>query len=151
MTETSPLKQRIQADVISAMKAKEQARLGTLRMLQAALKQKEVDERVTLTDQDILAILQKMIKQRQDALEQFTAGNRPDLAQKEQSEMDLLSAYLPTPLTDSEIAALIDEAIKSTQAKGMQDMGKVMGLLKNKLQGRADMGKVSQQIKSRLS
>ncbi len=134
-----------------AMRAKDKLRLGTIRMALAAVKQREVDERIELNDTDVLAILTKMVKQRQDAAEQFDAANRDDLSSKEREEIAVIESFLPQPLTADEIATLIDEAIESTGASSMQDMGKVMGLLKPKLQGRADMGKVSGLIKAKLN
>ena len=134
-----------------AMRAKNKVRLGTIRMALAAVKQKEIDEQVTLGDSDILAILTKMVKQRQDAAAQYDAAGRDDLAQTELAEIVVLESFLPQPLSDDELASLIDEALASTGASGMQDMGKVMGVLKPKVQGRADMGALSAQIKQRLS
>ena len=133
-----------------AMRAKNKVRLGTIRMALAAIKQKEIDEQVTLGDSDILAVLTKMVKQRQDAAAQYDSAGREDLAQTERSEIVELESFLPQPLTEEEIAALIDEAMASTGASGMQDMGKVMGVLKPQVQGRADMGALSAQIKQRL-
>lgn len=133
-----------------AMRAKNKVRLGTIRMALAAIRQKEIDEQVTLSDSDILAILTKMVKQRQDAAAQYDTANRADLADTERLEIIELESFLPQPLTDEEIAALIDEAMASTGASSMQDMGKVMGVLKPQVQGRADMGALSVQIKQRL-
>lgn len=133
-----------------AMRAKNKVRLGTIRMALAAIKQKEFDEQVTLGDSDILAVLTKMVKQRQDAAAQYDSAGREDLAQTERSEIVELESFLPQPLTEEEIAVLIDEAMASTGASGMQDMGKVMGVLKPQVQGRADMGALSAQIKQRL-
>lgn len=133
-----------------AMRAKNKVRLGTIRMALAAIKQKEIDEQVTLGDSDILAVLTKMVKQRQDAAAQYDSAGRKDLAQTERSEIVELESFLPQPLTEEEIAVLIDEAMTSTGASGMQDMGKVMGVLKPQVQGRADMGALSAQIKQRL-
>lgn len=133
-----------------AMRAKNKVRLGTIRMALAAIKQKEIDEQVTLGDSDILAVLTKMVKQRQDAAAQYDSAGREDLAQTERTEIVELESFLPQPLTEEEIAALIDEAMASTGASGMQDMGKVMGVLKPQVQGRADMGALSAQIKQRL-
>ncbi|MEC9262500.1 MAG: GatB/YqeY domain-containing protein [Pseudomonadota bacterium] len=133
-----------------AMRAKNKVRLGTIRMALAAIKQKEIDEQVTLGDSDILAVLTKMVKQRQDAAAQYDSAGREDLAQTERSEIVELESFLPQPLTKEEIAVLIDEAMTSTGASGMQDMGKVMGVLKPQVQGRADMGALSAQIKQRL-
>ena len=133
-----------------AMRAKNKVRLGTIRMALAAIKQKEIDEQVTLGDSDILAVLTKMVKQRQDAAAQYDSAGREDLAQTERSEIVELESFLPQPLTKEEIAVLIDGAMASTGASGMQDMGKVMGVLKPQVQGRADMGALSAQIKQRL-
>ncbi|MAQ00602.1 MAG: glutamyl-tRNA amidotransferase [Alteromonadaceae bacterium] len=133
-----------------AMRAKNKVRLGTIRMALAAIKQKEIDEQVTLGDSDILAVLTKMVKQRQDAAAQYDSAGREDLAQTERTEIVELESFLPQPLTEEEIAALIDEAMASTGANSMQDMGKVMGVLKPQVQGRADMGALSAQIKQRL-
>ena len=133
-----------------AMRAKNKVRLGTIRMALAAIKQKEIDEQVTLGDSDILAVLTKMVKQRQDAAAQYDSAGREDLAQTERSEIVELESFLPQPLTEEEIAVLIDGAMASTGASGMQDMGKVMGVLKPQVQGRADMGALSAQIKQRL-
>ena len=134
-----------------AMRAKAKLRLGTIRMAIAAIKQREIDEQITLTDSDILAVLTKMVKQRQDAASQFDAADRDDLASKEREEIVVLEGFLPQPLTEDELAALIDEAMVSTGAQGMQDMGKVMGSLKPQVQGRTDMGALSAKIKARLN
>ncbi len=147
----SELKTRITEDVKSAMRNKDKDRLGTLRLITAALKQKEVDERIELDDTAVLVVLDKMLKQRKDSIEQYTKAERTDLADKEQAEIVIIQEYLPAQLSDAEITQLIDGAIKATGASGMQDMGKVMGQLKAKLQGRADMGQVSQKIKQKLS
>ena len=133
------------------MRAKEKLRLGTIRMAIAAIKQREIDEQITLTDSDILAVLTKMVKQRQDAASQFDAADRDDLASKEREEIVVLEGFLPQPLTEDELAALIEEAMVSTGAQGMQDMGKVMGSLKPQVQGRTDMGALSAKIKARLN
>ena len=134
-----------------AMRNKEKLRLGTIRMALAAVKQKEVDERVEVTDADVIAILTKMVKQRKDAASQFEQAGRMDLADNENAEIVILQSFLPQPLSEDELNALIDEAMASTGASGMQDMGKVMGFLKPKVQGRADMGQLSGKIKSRLN
>lgn len=134
-----------------AMRAKDKLRLGTIRMALAAIKQREIDEQITLDDSAILAVLIKMVKQRQDAASQFDAANREDLSSKEREEIVVLEDFLPQPLSDDEIAALIDEAMVTTGASGMQDMGKVMGVLKPKVQGRTDMGALSGKIKARLN
>ena len=145
------LKQRILDDVKAAMKAKDKPRLATLRLITAALKQREVDERIELDDTQVLAILEKMIKQRRDSVAQYQKAGRDELAAQELGEIEIIQEYMPEGLGDDEIAALVEAAIAETGAGGMQDMGKVMGLLKPKLQGRADMGQVSQLIKAKLS
>ena len=145
------LKARITDDMKTAMKARATERLGTIRLLFAALKQKEVDERVELTDTDIITIIDKMLKQRRDSVTQYTAANRADLADRETAEMVVLSEYLPQALTEAEIDALIDQAIADTGAAGMQEMGKVMAVLKPQMAGRADMAAVSGRIKARLA
>ena len=145
------LKARITDDMKTAMKARDTERLGTIRLLLAALKQKEVDERVELTDTDIITIIDKMLKQRRDSVTQYTAANRADLADRETAEMVVLSEYLPQALTEAEIDTLIDQAITDTGAAGMQEMGKVMAVLKPQMAGRADMAAVSGRIKARLA
>ena len=135
----------------AAMRAKDAPRLGAIRLLLAAMKQKEVDERIELTDTDVISIIEKMIKQRRDSIAQYEAGNRKDLADAERFEITVLAAYMPQALSDAEIAAAIAEAVQSSGAKAMSDMGKVMALLKPKLAGRADMGRVSALVKSKLS
>src|SRR5277367_5866076 len=137
-----PLKERITDDMKAAMRAGEKERLGVIRMLTAAIKQREVDERITLDDAQVLSVIEKMIKQRNESLVQFQAGNRPDLVAKETAEITLLRGYMPTPLADAEIDALIGEAIASTGATNIKEMGKVMGIIKAKAQGRADMAAV---------
>ncbi len=134
-----------------AMRAKEKLRLGTIRMAMAAIKQKEIDEQITLDDSQILAVLTKMVKQRQDAAAQYDAANRDDLASKEREEITYIEDFLPQPLSDDELNALIDETMAATGASGMQNMGKVMGALKPKVQGRTDMGALSAKIKARLN
>ncbi len=134
-----------------AMRAKDKLRLGTIRMALAAIKQREVDERITLDDTQVLAVLTKMVKQRKDAAQQFDDANRADLADNERAEIVVLETFLPQPLSEEEIASLIDEAMTATGAAGMQDMGKVMGWLKPKVQGRADMGALSGKIKAKLN
>ena len=146
-----PLKDRIQEDVKSAMRAREKERLAVLRLIGAALKQKEVDERIELGDADVVAILDKMAKQRKDSLEQYRSAGRDDLADQESYELDIIEAYLPGRLGESELAEIIDEAFASIQPSSMKDMGKVMSVLRPNVQGRADMGEVSQQVKSRLT
>ncbi len=147
----SPLAARIQEDVKAAMKARDKARLGVLRLITAAIKQKEVDDRTELNDDQVVAVLEKMVKQRKDSIAQYKKAGRTELAEQEAFEIGVIQEYLPEPLSEAEIDALITEAIDATGAAGMQDMGKVMGWLKPRLAGRADMGKVSQTIKQRLS
>lgn len=144
------LKKKIQNDMVAAMRAKEKERLGTIRLLMAAIKQREIDDQTTLDNNGVLKVIEKMIKQRRDSIKQYEAGNRPELAEKENKEIDILQVYLPAQMSDADINAAIDEAIQSTDASSMKDMGKVMGVLKDKLQGRADMGAVSAKIKQRL-
>jgi len=132
------------------MRSGEKERLGLIRMITAAIKQREVDERITLDDAQVLSVLEKMIKQRKESLVQFQAGNRQDLVDKEAAEIALLQGYLPSPLSDAEIDALIGEAIAAAGAASIKDMGKVMGLIKSKAQGRADMAAVGAKIKAKL-
>jgi len=146
-----PLKDRITEDMKAAMRAKEAQRLSAIRLLLAAIKQKEVDERTQLTDGDVLGIVEKLIKQRRDSIAQYGAAGRKDLVDAETFELNLLQAYLPQQLSDAEIAGEVDAAVGQTGAAGVKDMGKVMGLLKGRLAGRADMGKVSALVKARLS
>jgi uncharacterized protein YqeY len=145
------LKQQILDDIKAAMKAKEKDRLGTLRLITAAIKQREVDERTDLDDTQVLAILEKMIKQRRDSITQYESAGRQELADQEQREIAIIETYMPAGLSDEEIAAMIDTVITESNATGMQDMGKVMGTLKAQMQGRADMGKVSGLVKQKLS
>ncbi len=145
------LKEQINEDMKAAMRAKEADRLGAIRMLLAALKQKEVDERVVLDDSAVLAIVEKQIKQRKDSISQFQQAGRDDLVAKEQFELGVLAAYLPQQLSDAEVAAEGVAAITESGATGPQEMGKVMALLKPKLAGRADMGMVSKILKSQLA
>jgi uncharacterized protein len=145
------LKEKITEDMKNAMRAKETAKLGTIRLLTAAMKQKEVDERVELTDTLILAIIEKMIKQRKDSISQFEAGGRQDLADIEKAELAILSAYMPASLSDAEVQAEVAAAVAATGAAGPQDMGKVMAILKPKLAGRADMTAVSGLVKAALT
>lgn len=147
----SAIKGQIQEDMKAALKAQDKARLAVIRLILAALKQKEVDERITLTDEHVLTILDKMIKQRRESIVQYESGNRPDLAKQEAFEISMIQQYLPAQLTDTEIAVLMDEAIKEAGAISPKDMGKVMAILKPKLQGRADIGAVSTKIKERLT
>ena len=146
----SELKTAIADAVKTAMKAGEKDRLSTLRMVSAAIKQKEVDERRSLEDADVLAILDKMVKQRRESLEQYESAGRDDLASAERAEIALIGEFLPKPLTDTEIDALIDAAIDETGAESVRDMGKVMGIIKPQAQGRADMGAVSGRVKEKL-
>ena len=145
------LKARIQEDVKTAMKAREAARLSTLRMLTAAMKQKEVDERIELDDAAVLAIVEKLIKQRKDSISQFAKAGRQDLVDAETAELAVLSAYLPAQLSEAEILVAIDAAIAASGASNPKDMGKVMALIKPQLAGKADMGKVSALIKAKLN
>jgi uncharacterized protein YqeY len=145
------LKQRIQDDMKAAMKGGDKPRLGVIRLLMAAIKQREVDERIELDDTQILVVLDKMVKQRRDSITQYEQANRPELAEQEAFEITILQDYLPTALTEDEITDMIKEAIQSTGAESIRDMGKVMGQLKPKMQGRADMGAVSGLIKQQLS
>jgi uncharacterized protein len=145
------LKQQITEDMKSAMRAKETARLGAIRLLLAAMKQREVDERIELTDADVVAIIEKMLKQRRDSISQYKAANRQDLVDVEEFEVTVLQAYMPQQLSEAEVIAAIADAIAATGAAGPQDMGKVMGVVKPKLAGRADMGKVSGLIKAQLT
>jgi uncharacterized protein YqeY len=144
------LKERITDDMKAAMRAGEKERLGVIRMITAAIKQREVDERISLDDDQVVAVLEKMVKQRKESLVQFQAGNRQDLVDKESAEIDLLRTYLPSQLEDAEIDALIAAAIAATGAASVKDMGKVMGVIKAKAQGRADMGAVGAKIKAKL-
>jgi uncharacterized protein len=144
------LKERITDDMKAAMRAGEKARLGVIRMITAAIKQREVDERITLDDAQVLSVLEKMIKQRKESLVQFQAGNRQDLVEKEAAEITLLQGYLPSQLSDAELDSLITEAIASTGAASIKDMGKVMAIIKGKAQGRADMAAVGAKIKAKL-
>jgi hypothetical protein len=145
------LKARIHDDVKAAMRAGDARRRDALRLLLAAVKQREVDERRELTDVDVVSVIDRMTKQRRESIAQFEKGGRQDLAQKEQFELGLLQGYMPQALSDAEIATAVAEAISVTGAKAPADMGKVMGELKGKLAGRADMGKVSALVKSKLS
>jgi len=144
------LKERITEDMKSAMRAGDKDRLGTIRLALAAIKQREVDERVSLDDAQVLAVLEKMIKQRREAIIQFDSGGRADLVAKETAEIAVLQGYLPARLSDAEIEALIREAIAATGAVSIKDMGKVMGAVKAKAQGRADLAEVSARIKQKL-
>ena len=145
------LKERITEDMKSAMRAGEKERLGTIRLALAAIKQREVDERIALDDAQVLAVLEKMIKQRKEAISQFQAGGRADLVAKESAEVSILEGYLPARLSDAELDALIAGAITSSGASSAKDMGKVMALVKAQAQGRADMGVVSARVKEKLA
>ena len=145
------LKERITEDMKSAMRAGDKERLGTIRLALAAIKQREVDERITLDDGQVLAVLEKMIKQRREAITQFRAGGRADLVAKETAEITVLEAYLPARLSDAELEAIIAGAIASTGATSPKDMGKVIAAVKAQAQGRADMGAVSARVKEKLA
>ena len=133
-----------------AMRAKEKERLGVIRLILAAIKQREVDERIELSDDDVFAVLNKMVKQRRDSISQYESAGRDDLAQVEKFELELIQTYLPAALSDDELEQLIRDAISETSASGPQDMGKVMGTIKSKAQGRCDMGAVSGKVKAQL-
>lgn len=145
------LKEQITDDMKAAMRAKESAKLATIRLILADIKRKEVDEQIELNDAQVLAVVEKMIKQRKDSISQFEAGGRADLADIEKAELAVLSAYMPAGLSDEEVAAEVAAAVAASGAAGPQDMGKVMGILKPKLAGRADMTAVSAQVKKALS
>lgn len=145
------LKEQITSDMKDAMRAKDKDRLGTIRLIQAAIKQREVDERIELNDEQVLAVLDKMVKQRRDSISQYRDAGREELAAKEEAELMIIQHYLPEALSEAELDNLIEEAITSSGAESMKDMGKVMGILKSKVQGRADMGAVSASIKARLT
>ncbi|MFU8821666.1 MAG: GatB/YqeY domain-containing protein [Gammaproteobacteria bacterium] len=144
-------KSRLQEDMKQAMRSGDKARLGVIRMALAAIQQREVDERIELDDAAVLGVIEKMIKQRRESVEQFRAGGREDLATKEAAEIELLSTYLPEPLGEDELAALIDDAIAATGATSMKDMGRVIAQLRAQAQGRADMAVVSARVKARLA
>jgi uncharacterized protein len=144
------LKNQITEDMKTAMRAKDTARLGTVRLLLSAMKQKEVDERVELSDADVLAIIDKMVKQRRESIAQYDKAGRKDLADVEKAEIAVLAGYLPQQLSEAEVGKEIEAAIKESGAAGAKDMGKVMGLLKPRLAGRTDMGKVSGLVKAKL-
>jgi uncharacterized protein YqeY len=148
---TNALSLRIREDMKAAMKAKEKEKLGVIRLILAAIKQREVDERIELDDTQVLQLLDKMVKQRRDSIEAFDKAGRDDLSIVEQKETAIIQEYLPQQLTESEINQLITEAIESSGAQGMKDMGKVMGILKPQMQGRADMGAASGKIKAQLA
>jgi uncharacterized protein len=146
-----PLKDRITEDMKAALKARQSQRLSAIRLLLAAIKQKEVDERVELTDADVIATAEKLIKQRRDSIAQFSAAKRQDLVDAETFELGVLQDYLPKQLSEDEVAAEVAAAMAETGARSMPDMGKVMGVLKGRLAGRADIGKASALVKSRLT
>ena len=145
------LREQINEDMKTAMKARDAEKLAAIRLLQAALKQKEVDERIEITDDLVLAVIEKMLKQRKDSIEQYTAGKRPDLVAREEFEVGILSAYLPAQFSEDEVRAIIDAVIVETGATTAKDMGKVMTALRAKVAGRADMGKLSAIVKARLA
>lgn len=148
---TSAIKATILEDMKTAMKSQDKERLGTIRLIQAAFKQKEVDERIELTDEHVIGILNKMIKQRRDSISQYEAGNRPDLAQKETFELNLIQSYLPAQMSEADIIKAVEAAVAESGATSAKDMGKVMGALKAKLQGKADMTVVSAKVKEKLA
>jgi len=145
------LKAQISEDMKNAMRAKDSVRLGTIRLLQAAIKQREVDERIELTDDDVISVLEKMLKQRRDSIAAYESANRVDLADIEKAEVIVLQAYLPKQLTEDEVKALLENVITDTGATSIKDMGKVMGAIKPLVAGKADMGKISGLIKARLA
>lgn len=145
------LKAQLTDDMKAAMKGGDKARLAVIRLINAAIKQREVDERIELNDDQVLAVLDKMVKQRRDSIKQYTDAGRTDLADVEQAEVEVIQGYLPAALSDDEISAIIEQAIADTGAASMADMGKVMGKVKPQVQGRADMGAVSGQVKAKLS
>jgi uncharacterized protein len=147
----SVLKARITDDMKAAMRAGEKDRLGVIRLILAALKQREVDERIELDDTQVLGILEKMVKQRRDSIEQYTAANREDLAAVERAEVEVIQTYLPAPLSSAELDAIVAKAIADSGATSAREMGKVIGLVKPQVTGRADMGQVSELIKARLA
>jgi uncharacterized protein YqeY len=148
---SSTLKPQLTSDMKSSMKSGDKHRLGVVRLILAAIKQIEVDERIELDDTRILAVLDKMVKQRRESISHYADAGREDLVAVEQAEIEIITEYLPEALSDDEINDIVEQSITDTGAESVRDMGKVMGLLKPQLQGRADMGKVSQLIKSRLS
>ncbi len=145
------LKERVQEDMKAALRAGERERLATVRLILAAIKQREVDERISLDDAQVLAVIEKMVKQRRESITQFQAGGRADLVAKEQAELQLLQTYLPEPLDETAIDALIGAAIAETGAASVKDMGKVMAVLKSKAAGRVDMGALGTRVRARLS
>lgn len=145
------LKDRIQEDMKAALRARDKERLGALRLMLAAVKQREIDERIALDDAQVLGVLERMIKQRRESIALYQSGGRADLAAREAFEIEVIQGYMPAALSDAELAALIDQAVAATGAQSMRDMGKVMGVLKEQVQGRADMGAVSARVKARLA
>ena len=145
------LKQRINEDMKTAMRAKDSQRLGVIRLIMAAIKQREVDERISLDDTQVLAVLDKMVKQRRESISQFQTAGRQDLVDKENFELNVLQEYLPAALSDSEIESLVEEAIKNSAASTGKDMGAVMAILRPQVQGRADMGLISKKVKDKLT
>ncbi|MBM3365669.1 MAG: GatB/YqeY domain-containing protein [Betaproteobacteria bacterium] len=145
------LKEKLSDDMKAAMRAKESEKLATIRLINAAIKQREVDERIELGDDQVLSVIEKMIKQRKDSITQFEAGGRQDLADKEKAEITVLAAYMPAQMSDAEVQAAVAEAVQQSGAAGPQDMGKVMAVLKPKLAGRADMTAVSGMVKAALA
>lgn len=144
------LRDRINEDMKSAMRARESEKLAAIRLLTSAIKQREVDERIEITDEVVLGVIEKMLKQRKDSIEQYIAGNRPELAAREQFEIDVLKQYMPTPLSDAELAGILDAVVAEVGATSAKDMGKVMNALRPRVAGRADMGKLSGLVKARL-
>jgi len=147
----STLKTRIQDDVKDAMRSKDKDRLGTLRLITAAIKQKEVDERIDMDDAAVINVLEKMVKQRKDSISQYSQAGRDDLAAKEQTELDLIQTYLPEQMSEAEIEAVVSQAVSDTGAAGMKDMGKLMAAIKPQIAGKADMGLVSKIVKAKLA
>ena len=147
----SDLKSTLTEQMKDAMRAKDKVRLGTIRMIQAEIQRVEVDERIKLDDERILVVMDKMQKQRKDSITQYLAAERPELAEKEQQELEVIKTFLPQPLTEQELADLIAQAISTTAAQSMQDMGKVMAIIKPQIQGRADAGAVSKLVKAQLA
>jgi uncharacterized protein YqeY len=145
------LRERINEDMKSAMRAREADKLAAIRLLTSAIKQREVDERIEITDEVVLGVIEKMLKQRKDSIEQYIAGNRPELAAREQFEVDVLMQYMPAPLSEAELAAILDAVVAEVGATSAKDMGKVMNTLRPRVAGRADMGKLSGLVKARLS
>ncbi len=144
------LRDRINEDMKSAMRARESEKLAAIRLLTSAIKQREVDDRIEITDDVVLGVIEKMLKQRKDSIEQYIAGNRPELAAREQFEVDVLKQYMPTPLSDAELAGILDAVVAEVGATSAKDMGKVMNALRPRVAGRADMGKLSGLVKARL-